>query len=312
MKHYSFLLLIAMISVNVCFSQQDPQYTQYMYNTQVINSGYIGSKTALGFGVLYRTQWSGFEGAPNTGTITFNLPLGVLKRNAIGFSVINDEIGPSNETSLTVDYAYSLLLSGNSRLSFGIKGGISILDVDYTKLNIYDQNDWQFANNIDKKVQPQIGAGIYYNTDKMYVGLSIPNFFNSKHYNSDNINNSNEDAIAIERLHYFIIAGYVFDISSDIKLKPATMFKWVNGSPLQVDLSANFLFNNKFTLGASYRWDAALSAMAGFHISDQLFLGMGYDFQTTDIEEHSNGSYEFFLRFDVFNNPERILTPRFF
>ncbi|AZJ34873.1 type IX secretion system membrane protein PorP/SprF [Tenacibaculum singaporense] len=311
MKHYSILLLI-IISVNVCFSQQDPQYTQYMYNTQVINPGYIGSKNAIGLGLLYRTQWAGFDGAPNTGTFTFNMPLGTLKRNAIGLSIINDEIGPSNETGITIDYAYSLLLSGRSRISFGIKGGLSILDVDYSKLNIYDENDWQFAENIDKKVQPQIGAGIYYNNDRLYLGLSVPNFFNSKHYNSDSANNSNEDAIAIERLHYFLIAGYVFDISENIKLKPATMFKWVNGSPLQADLSANFLFNNKFTLGASYRWDAAISAMAGFQITNQLFLGMGYDFQTTDIEDHSNGSYEFFLTFDIFNNPERILTPRFF
>ncbi|WP_440122694.1 PorP/SprF family type IX secretion system membrane protein [Tenacibaculum sp. Ill] len=311
MKHYSILLLI-IISVNVCFSQQDPQYTQYMYNTQVVNPGYIGSKNALGLGLLYRTQWAGFEGAPNTGTFTFNMPLGTLKRNAIGLSIINDEIGPSNETGITIDYAYSLILSGRSRISFGIKGGLSILDVDYSKLNIYDDNDWQFAENIDKKVQPQIGAGIYYNNDRLYLGLSVPNFFNSKHYNSDSANNSNEDAIAIERLHYFLIAGYVFDISENLKLKPATMFKWVNGSPLQADLSANFLFNNKFTLGASYRWDAAISAMAGFQITNQLFLGMGYDFQTTDIEDHSNGSYEFFLTFDIFNNPERILTPRFF
>ncbi|RSC92519.1 PorP/SprF family type IX secretion system membrane protein [Tenacibaculum singaporense] len=311
MKHYSILLLI-IISVNVCFSQQDPQYTQYMYNTQIVNPGYIGSKNALGLGLLYRTQWAGFDGAPNTGTFTFNMPLGTLKRNAIGLSIINDEIGPSNETGITIDYAYSLLLSGRSRISFGIKGGLSILDVDYSKLNIYDENDWQFAENIDKKVQPQIGAGIYYNNDRLYLGLSVPNFFNSKHYNSDSANNSNEDAIAIERLHYFLIAGYVFDISENLKLKPATMFKWVNGSPLQADLSANFLFNNKFTLGASYRWDAAISAMAGFQITNQLFLGMGYDFQTTDIEDHSNGSYEFFLTFDIFNNPERILTPRFF
>ena len=311
MKHYSILLFI-IISVHVCFSQQDPQYTQYMYNTQVVNPGYIGSKNALGLGLLYRTQWAGFEGAPNTGTFTFNVPLGTLKRNAIGLSIINDKIGPSNETSITIDYAYSLLLSGHARISFGIKGGLSILDVDYSKLNIYDNNDWQFAENIDKKMQAQIGAGIYYNNDKLYLGLSVPNFFNSKHYNSNNTNNSDENAIAIERLHYFLIAGYVFNISESLKFKPATMLKWVNGSPLQADLSANFLFNDKFTLGASYRWDAAISAMAGFQITSQLFLGMGYDFQTTDIEEHSDGSYEFFLRFDVFNNPERILTPRFF
>ena len=311
MKYFSILLLI-IASVNMAFSQQDAQYTQYMYNTQVINPGYIGSKNALGFGLLYRTQWAGFEGAPSTGTFTFNTPLGLLKRNAIGLSIINDRIGPSNETGITVDYAYSLLLSGNSRISFGIKGGLSILDVDYSKLNVYNENDWQFAENVDKKVQPQIGAGIYYNNDRLYLGLSVPNFFNSKHYNANNTSNSNEDAIAIERLHYFFLAGYVFHINESIKLKPATMLKWVNGSPLQVDVSANFLFNNKFTLGASYRWDAAISAMAGFQISEQFFLGVGYDFQTTDIQDHSNGSYEFFLKFDLFNNPERILTPRFF
>jgi len=311
MKYFSILLLI-IASVNMTFSQQDAQYTQYMYNTQVINPGYIGSKNALGFGLLYRTQWAGFEGAPSTGTFTFNTPLGLLKRNAIGLSIINDRIGPSNETGITVDYAYSLLLSGNSRISFGIKGGLSILDVDYSKLNVYNENDWQFAENVDKKVQPQIGAGIYYNNDRLYLGLSVPNFFNSKHYNANNTSNSNEDAIAIERLHYFFLAGYVFHINESIKLKPATMLKWVNGSPLQVDVSANFLFNNKFTLGASYRWDAAISAMAGFQISEQFFLGVGYDFQTTDIQDHSNGSYEFFLKFDLFNNPERILTPRFF
>jgi type IX secretion system PorP/SprF family membrane protein len=211
-----------------------------------------------------------------------------------------------------IDYSYSLLLSRVSRLSFGLKGGLDILDVDYTKLNIYDGGDAQFMNNVDKKFQPQIGAGIYYNTDRLYLGLSVPNFLNSKHYNSENINDVNEDVVAIERLHYFLIAGYVFDIGKNLKFKPGTMLKAVSGSPLQADVSANFLFNERFTLGAAYRWDAAVSAMAGFQISNQLFIGMGYDFQTTDIQKYSDGSYEIFLRFDIFNKSERILTPRFF
>ncbi|MDD7888159.1 type IX secretion system membrane protein PorP/SprF [Flavivirga sp. 57AJ16] len=311
MKYY-LLFLLVFVSVNLSFSQQDPQYTQYMYNTQVVNPGYIGSKDALGFGLLYRTQWAGFEGAPNTGTLTFNLPLGELKRSAIGLSIVNDEIGPTVETNFVIDYAYSLLFSDVSKLSFGVKGGINIFNIDYNKLNIYDNSDWQFLENIDRKIQPQVGVGIYYNTDRMYLGLSVPNFLNTKHYNSNDVSSTNEDAIAIERLHYFFIAGYVFNISDHVKFKPATMLKWVNGSPLQADVSANFLFNDKFTLGAAYRWDAAVSAMAGFQISNQFFVGMGYDFQTTEIEKQSNGSYEIILRFDVFNKTERILTPRFF
>lgn len=311
MKHY-FLFLIVLVCVNLSFSQQDPQYTQYMYNTQVVNPGYIGSKDALGVGLLYRTQWSGFDGAPNTGTLTFNSPLGELKRSALGLSIVSDEIGPSNETSVAIDYAYSLPLSEMSKLSFGVKAGINVFNIDYTKLNMYDNNDWQFSENIDNKLRPQIGMGVYFNTDRLYLGFSIPNFLNSEHYNTGNIENANENAIAVDRLHYFFIAGYVFNLSDNVKFKPATMVKWVSGSPLQADISANFLFNEKFTLGAAYRWDAAASALAGFQISNQFFIGMGYDFQTTEIQKYSKGSYEIFLRFDVFNKTERILTPRFF
>lgn len=311
MKNY-FLILFLFACVHLGFSQQDPQYTQYMYNTQVVNPGYIGSKNALGLGLLYRAQWAGFDGAPKTGTFTVNSPLGELQRNALGLSIVSDKIGPSNETSFVIDYAYSIPLSDVSKLSFGIKAGANVFNIDYTKLDMYDPNDWQFADNIDNKLRPQIGMGIYFNTDRLYLGFSIPNFLNSEHYNTSHIDDASEDAIAVERLHYYFIAGYVFDISDEVKFKPATMVKWVNGSPLQADVSANFLFNEKFTLGAAYRWDAAVSAMAGFQLSNQLFIGMGYDFQTTEIEKYTNGSYEVFLRFDVFKKTERILTPRFF
>lgn len=311
MKYY-IVLLLALASVNFSFSQQDPQFTQYMYNTQVINSGYMGSKDALGLGLLYRTQWAGFDGAPKTGTFTLHSPVGLLKRMALGLSIVSDKIGPSDKTNFVVDYSYSLILSEQSRLSFGLKGGLDIFNVDYTKLNLYDGADPQFQDNIDNKIIPQVGAGIYFNTDRFYAGLSVPNFFNSKHYNENSVDNVEDDAIAVDRLHYFFIAGYVFDLSENLKFKPATMVKAVSGSPLQADVSGNFLIHDKLTLGAAYRWDAAMSAMAGFQITNQLFIGMGYDFQTTDIEKHSDGSYEVFLKFDLFKKTERILTPRFF
>ncbi|MEP5253468.1 MAG: type IX secretion system membrane protein PorP/SprF [Winogradskyella arenosi] len=311
MKYYILILLVFM-SISLSFSQQDSQYTQYMYNTQVINPGYIGSKDVLSFGLLYRSQWVGFDGAPETGTFTISSPIGEAKKMGLGLSIVNDQIGPSTETNIVVDYAYALMFSRVSKLSFGIKAGVNILDVDYTKLNIYDTNDSQFSENIKNKLYPQIGAGIFYNTDKMYVGLSVPNLLNSKHYNTDNIDDINVDEFAIERLHYFLIGGYVFDLNENLKFKPATMVKLVDGSPIQADISANFLINEKITLGAAYRFDAAVTAMAGFQITNRLFIGMGYDYQTTDIETYSDGSYEVFIKFDVLKNVERILTPRFF
>ncbi|NGX85432.1 type IX secretion system membrane protein PorP/SprF, partial [Aequorivita sp. KMM 9714] len=159
---------------------------------------------------------------------------------------------------------------------------------------------------------PQIGAGVYYNTDKFYVGLSVPNFLTTKHFDKGNLANTTVETTASERMHYFLIAGYVFDISDNLKFKPATLVKMVNGSPLQADVSANFLLYDKLTLGAAYRWSAAMSAMVGFQASDAIFIGFGYDYQTTDIETYSDGSYEVMLRFDIFNRPERVLTPRFF
>ncbi len=310
----SFLAIIVLILLCTysSYAQQDPQYTQYMYNTQVINPAYAGNREALSFGALYRTQWVGFEGAPKTGTFTVNSPIGIMENMGLGLSVVSEEIGPSVESNVNIDYSYSIYTSANAKLSFGLKAGIDILDVDFTKLNIFDGNDPRFQNNIDNKLQPQIGAGVYYNTEKFYVGLSVPNFLTTKHFEESSLANVEVNSVAAERLHYFLIAGYVFDLSSDLKFKPAVLFKAVSGSPLQADVSANFLLFDKLTLGAAYRWSAALSGIVGFQASDSVFLGFGYDYQTTDIEQYSDGSYEFMIRFDIFNQPERVLTPRFF
>lgn len=306
------LLLLGTFSSN---AQQDPQYTQYMYNTQVVNPAYAGSLDALSIGFLYRTQWVSFDGAPKSATLTANTPIGSLENMGLGVSIVTDEIGPATESNINIDYSYTINTSENAELSFGLKAGLDLLDVDFTKLNIFDTTDPRFQNNIDNKLQPQIGAGLYYNTQKFYAGLSVPNFLTTQHFEESalaDLDNTQLETIAAERLHYFLIAGYVFDLNPNLKFKPASLVKFVSGSPLQWDVSANFLINEKFTLGASYRWSAALSAIAGFQVSDELFIGLGYDYQTTDIEDFSDGSYEIFLRFDVFKKPERVLTPRFF
>lgn len=311
------LLLLSLLILLGSYSgkaQQDPQYTQYMYNTQVVNPAYAGNRDVTSFGLLYRTQWVGLDGAPKTATLTADTPIGPLDMMGLGLTVVRDEIGPAVETNVTADYAYSLKTGAVSELSFGLKAGIDILDVDFSKLNIADPGDI-FENNIDNKVEPQIGAGIYFNTDRFYAGLSVPNFLNTKHFDEsdlEDIEGGAEVTTAKDRLHYFLIAGYVFDLSENLKFKPATFIKAVSGSPLQVDVSANFLIMERLTAGVAYRWSAAMSAMVGFQITDKLFMGFGYDFETTDLQQYNDGSYELMLRFDVFSKPERVLTPRFF
>ena len=180
--------------------------------------------------------------------------------------------------------------------------------MDFSRLNIYDLGDVQFENNINNRISPQIGAGVYYNTDRFYAGLSIPNFLSTRHYD----NGTGAGSVARDRMHYFLITGYVWDINPVLKFKPAAMVKIVRGSPMQLDLSANFLINEALTLGAAYRLSAALSGLVGFQVSNSVFLGFAYDYQTTDLQEYSSGSYELIFRLDILNKVKRVLTPRFF
>ncbi|MBF13447.1 MAG: hypothetical protein CMF46_03680 [Legionellales bacterium] len=290
-------------------AQQDPQYTMHMYNTQVVNPAYLGSIEAVNFGFLTRTQWVDFEGSPQTGSFTISSPVGRRNKTALGLSIVSDVIGPTTEQSLTADYGYTFFNNYGSKVTLGLKAGVSNLQVDYSLLNLANSNDAQFSENTSL-LSPQIGAGIYYNNNRFYAGFSIPNFLKTKHYE---VNGSVfASAEAKERMHYFLIAGYVLDLSDAIKLKPAGMLKIVRGSPIQMDLSTNIYIKEKITFGAAYRLDAAISAIAGFALSDRAFVGFAYDYQTTAIQKFSSGSYEMILRFTIPRKGERILTPRFF
>ncbi|NCT18679.1 MAG: hypothetical protein COZ75_09845 [Flavobacteriaceae bacterium CG_4_8_14_3_um_filter_34_10] len=309
----SYIAIFTMILLGSYYTsnaQQDPQYTQYMYNTQVVNPAYAGSRDALSIGALYRSQWVGLEGAPKTGTLAVHSPIG-FGNVGLGFSLVRDEIGIVEETYANIDFSYTIQTSAEAKLAFGIKAGANLFNVDFAKLNIADPGDI-FENNIDNKFKPQIGAGAYYYTNKFYAGLSVPNFIESTYFDEADIANANVSVISRERLHYFFITGYVFDLSENVQFKPAVLTKLVTGSPLQVDASANFLFYEKFTLGAAYRWSAAVSAMVAFQVTDELMLGFAYDRETTDLSKYTDGSYEVYLRFEIFKKKERILSPRFF
>jgi len=293
------LMFIGMLS----HAQQDAQFTQYMYNTINVNPAYAGSRGAMSMFALYRTQWVGLDGAPVTSTVSMNTPLNESNLG-LGVSLINDKIGPTTENTISADLSYTIPTSDTWNLSFGIKATANLFDLDATKLNPVQAADPSLQNY--STFSPNIGAGVYWHSDKAYLGFSIPNFIETNRYDD------NEVAIFKERISYYLIGGLVFDLSDTVKFKPAVLTKMIEGAPLQVDVSANFLFFDKFMLGASYRWSAALSAMVGFQVSDGLYVGYGYDKETTNLDNYNSGSHEIFLRYELFKNNNKITTPRFF
>ena len=313
MKKIIFAIVLVISSFEFATAQQDAQYTQYMYNTIVVNPAYAGSRGVFSAAALYRSQWVGLDGAPTTQTLNLNSP--VSKRVGLGLSIVNDEIGngTNQDTYIDAAFSYSIPTGRDGKLSFGLKAGGHFLNLDFNKLANYRQESTPAGiDDIQKKFSPNFGAGIYYHTDKFYAGLSVPNFLQTEHY--DNSGGQNSSFLATERMNWYLITGYVFELNPDLKFKPAALIKAVKGAPLQADLSASFLLRDKFSVGAAYRWDAALSALVGFQLSDQLMLGLAYDRETTDLGNSSfnNGSFEVFLRYELRTRYNKVITPRFF
>ncbi|SHG35553.1 type IX secretion system membrane protein, PorP/SprF family [Flavobacterium segetis] len=286
------------------YAQQDSQYTQYMYNTINVNPAYAGSRGAMSIFALHRTQWVGLDGAPVTNAVSINTP---LNESNLGFgvSLINDKIGPTIANNFSTDLSYTIPTSKIFKLSFGIKATLRMFDLDVSKLNSVDATDTSLQN-MNNKVSPNIGAGIYWHSDNAYLGLSVPNFIESNHYND------NEVVINKEKINYYLMAGLVIDLSDSVKFKPALLTKIVQGAPLQIDVSGNFMFMDKFVVGVAYRWSAAMSTIVGFQVTDGIYIGYGYDHETTNLNNYSFGSHEILLRYELFSNISKITTPRFF
>lgn len=285
------------------FAQQDPQFTQYMYNTLSVNSAYAGSRGHLAITGIHRTQWVGIDGAPETQTLSIDSPLG--RNVGLGISIVNDKVGPSHETYLDANFSYSIKTSETHKLSFGIKGGARLFDIDWSRGRRQTSDDVLFQQNISR-ILPTFGAGVYYHGEKSYFGLSVPNFFTDQHY--DDI----QQAVASERLHIFLIGGLVMDLSENTKFKPAFLLKSVSGAPLILDLSANFMFHDKLRLGASYRWDDSFSGLVGFQITPKILVGYSYDYTTTELQRVTSGSHEIMLRFELISRDRKLKSPRFF
>lgn len=305
-------VLLFLFCVFDLLAQQDSQYTQYMYNTVSVNPAYAGTRGVLSIVGVHRSQWIGVDGAPRTQTLAIHSPMGVGKVG-LGGSVVNDAIGPVDETYLNVDFSYTIDVSKKGKLSFGLKAGGRLFSVNFNELQKANPTDEAFFADIDNQFSPVFGLGFYYHTKKFYAGLSSPNLLETKHLDVNNTSAiGSTSSVARERINYYLILGHTFNINEDILLKPAALTKLVIGSPLQVDVSANFLFYEKLTLGLAYRWSAAVSALAAFQVTDGLLVGIAYDRETTELAQLNSGSFELMLRFELFKKYDRLFTPRFF
>ena len=303
------IVIIAVIIFSVSANaQQDPQYTQYMYNMNIINPAYAGSYDALSLNFLARTQWVGIDGAPKTLTFGAHSPVG--KNVGLGFSLIVDEIGPVKEQNIYGDFSYTLNLGENAKLALGLKAGFTFFNVCLPCLVTAEPDDLAFINENSNRLLPNIGAGAFYYTDKFYAGLSIPNLLETFHF--DQKGSGGQSSKASQRKHFFITSGYVFDLNEDIKLKPSIMVKAAEGAPLSVDFSGNVLLNEKLEVGLSYRLDESVSALVNVRARKNLRIGYAYDHTLTTLGNYNSGSHEIFLLFNFDFERRKIRSPRFF
>lgn len=307
-RNITIALLGLLLWVTDSYGQQDPQYTQYMYNMNIVNPAYAGSRGTLSLGLLGRSQWTNVNGGPKTMTFDAHAPVG--RKVGMGLSIIADEIGPAKEQNIYTDFSYTVNTSQEGRLAFGLKAGVTLLDVnllDVVLPQTSTSDDPLFDENINDAF-PNIGAGVYYYNEKFYAGFSVPNILKSEHLDKDNINTK-----ASEEVHYFLTTGYVFDLSSTLKMKPSVMIKGVSGAPISFDVNANFLLYDRFEMGASYRWEDAVSLLFNFGVTRAFRIGYAYDYTISDFSNsQTGGSHEVILLYDIDFTKKDLKSPRFF
>jgi type IX secretion system PorP/SprF family membrane protein len=302
-----FFVLLGITGKSI-FAQQDAMYTHYMYNTLAVNPAYAGTRDALTVTALNRSQWVGFDGAPNTQTLTIHTPF-KRKNIGLGLSLINDKIGPIRTTSFYGDFAYIIKINDKSKLSLGLKGGASLFQANLSSLDLNSQNDVTFQNNTLSKLLPNFGFGMYYYRKQFYAGISSPKLLqNNLKIKSSSI------VMKPEQKHYFFIIGSVFKLTKKLDFKPTALVKVTESAPIEVDLTGTFVLNKKLILGATYRTGDALAALLGFQINNQFMIGYSYDWSYgLKTFKYNGGSHEIMFRYDFsFKDKEKVSSPRYF
>ena len=297
-------LLFTILLASQVNAQQDPQYTQYMYNMNIINPAYTGSTEGLSVGALYRSQWVGLDGGPETFTFNIHSPVG--KQVGLGLSVISDQIGPVKETNAYVDFSYTIPVGTVTKLAFGLKGGFTFHDIGLISLDLIDDFDPNFQSNINE-MTPNIGAGVYfYKPNKYYISASVPNILNGVHLDTQG------RKIGSESEHFFAAAGYVFDLSENFKLKPHALLKYATDAPISYDINANLFMYNIVEFGLGYRLQDSFSGMINFQVSNNMRIGYAYDAIRSDLDIVTNSSHEIFINFDLNFTTKVSRSPRYF
>lgn len=299
-------LIILWWSVSGVYAQQEAQYTQYMYNMNIINPAYAGSiDGTLSLGLMGRSQWVNVPGAPQTATFSAHKPL--KNGLGVGISLLADKLGPVNEQFLYADVSYTIPVGYYSNIAFGVKAGTTLFSAALADLKTFDiATDDSFSENISS-IKPNFGAGVFYYSDKHYIGLSVPNILHSAYLDKE----GNAVTKVNKINHFFLTGGYVFDINEDWKFKPSSMLKINLGTPLSMDISANALYKERLEAGLSYRLSESVSGLVNFRITEDLRIGYAYDYTLTDIKKFTSGTHEIFILFNI-NNKVIILSPRFF
>ncbi len=306
------IVILLMASANV-LAQQLPQFTQYMYNTIAINPAYAGSRETLSIVGLHRSQWVGIAGAPETQTLSIHSPLR-NEKIGLGFSFINDQLGYENFSYLYADFSYTIQTGERTKLAFGAKAGVTHFNLDQDLFNASDPSidpGDPILRELSNRWTPNVGAGLYWHSNRWYVGLSAPRLFNTDRITAQG---AAQNDIVVERVSYYLTGGAVFDLSQNTKLKPAFLIKETNGAPLSIDLTANFLFYEKFWAGVGYRINenaASLGGIVDLQVSKQLRIGYAYEYPLSDVRFYTSGTHEFLLMFEVFKS-KRVKSPRYF
>ena len=298
------IIAFALLCSSAAFSQQLPQFTQYMFNTISINPAYAGSRETLSLVGLHRSQWIGIDGGPTTQTFSIHSPMR-NEKVGLGLSFINDELGFENFTYIYGDFSYTIQVSETTKLAFGLKGGFTSYSIDQ-ELRDAEPDD-PAIYGIENRWSPNIGAGAFLHSDRWYVGLSTPRILNTDYHGSD-------DYEALEKVSYYLTGGVVVDVNESVKFKPSFMVKATNGAPLSYDITGNFLFNEKLWLGAAYRLDQSAGALGGiidFQVSKQFRIGYAYEHPISDYRPYTSGTHEVLLMFEVFKS-KRVKSPRYF
>lgn len=303
-----------LLSFNI-FAQQDAQYSMYMFNGMAINPAYAGSRERPAITALYRHQWAGIAGAPKTFTLTGHAPL-LNDRIGLGGSIASDNIGVLNLITMSGSFAYRIKFSNGSKLSAGMSAVFNNFRQRFSEITTTNENDPNFSRNISV-FSPNFGAGLFYYSDRYYVGVSIPHLLNASINESGKFEGT--DRVARQYRHYFVTAGYVIDAGENLKIKPSVMYKYVNNTPSSLEPSVGFLIKEALWLGASYRMgfgkagggfgSDAVIGMVEYVFQKNLRIGYAYDFTVSQLNNYTSGSHEIMLGYE-FGKKETYLTPR--